>query len=71
MRVVDVMPVIIMVLDEVIGLVTTVPDAGITPLIGMGIGIGSTTVIGTVVIGALRLRMRPKSPVRVGVLTTV
>jgi len=57
--------------DEVIGLVTTVPDAGTTPLIGTVIGVEvAITGIGVVVI-VLRLRNRLKSPVRVGWLATV
>ena len=50
--------------------VMVVPEAGTTPLIGIGFGagIGAIVVMGTIVV-VFRLRIRPKSPVRVGALT--
>lgn len=58
---VEVVVVIGIMVVEVMGAEVTVPEAGITALMGMGAG---ATVMGTAVV-VPRVRTRPKSPVRV------
>ena len=54
---------VIIMLDEVIGIIATVAEAGTTTFIGMVIG--ATTLAGTTAV-VVRLRFRLKRPVRAG-----
>ena len=54
---------VIIMLDEVIGIIATVAEAGTTTFIGMVIG--ATALAGTTAV-VVRLRFRLKSPVRAG-----
>jgi hypothetical protein len=61
--------VVIVVVAGVVGFVTTVPEAGTTPLIGTGMGVVMTGI--GVAVMVFRFRNRLKRPVRAGWLTTV